>query len=83
MPALVPVLPQLSGNRAVEASREPVVTEGSLAPGLEKQTGPITGPMAGPGWQGHQGPGASVWGGFFVFLGEGVVADSGVLPTSQ
>ena len=36
-------LPQLSGVRAVEVSRGAVVTEGSLAAGLEKQKGWLTG----------------------------------------
>ena len=43
MSELVLALPQLSGYRAVEVSRESVVTEGSLASGLEKQKGWMTG----------------------------------------
>ena len=46
---LVMALPQLSGDRAVEVSRGAVVTEGSLAAGLEKQKGWLAG--AGLAWK--------------------------------
>lgn len=52
---LVLVLPQLSGDKAVEVSRGAVVTEFSLAAGLEAER------MAGQGWPGDLVPGASVW----------------------
>ena len=57
MSELVLALPQLSGDRAVEVSRESVVIEGSLASGLEKQKGWMTG-RAGleTGALGHQWP---------------------------
>ena len=42
-------LPQLNEDRAVEVSRGAVVTEGSLAAGLEKQKGWLTG--AGLAWR--------------------------------
>lgn len=71
MSELVLALPQLSGDRAVEVSRESVVTEGSLASGLEKQKGWMTG-RAGleTGALEHQCGGIS---GRFVFLGDWVV----------
>ena len=46
---LVMALPQLSGDKAVEVSRGAVVTEGSLAAGLEKHKRWLTG--AGLAWR--------------------------------
>lgn len=43
------MLPQLSGDKAVEVSRGAVVTEGSLAAGLEKQKGWLAGLAWRPG----------------------------------
>lgn len=65
-------LPQLSGDRAVEVSRGAVVTEGSLAAGLEKQKGWLTG--AGLAWR----PGPWGIGGRFFLLGDWVGSMSGL-----
>lgn len=60
VPELLLALPQLGRDRAMEESGESSVTEGFLAPGMEKQKGRTMGARSG-----DMGPGVSVWGGLF------------------